>query len=312
MSRLSVCCWIEVPVGNGHRRVLEMLLDHVDQSGCDRTMSHENAFQVAMQNRNWDCAKELLNKRAGTNINIDDEMPLSYAARLGQDEIARLLLEKGAGQVGTGNDPTLLFWIVRNLSIEVLRKLLELGLDPNAYSEALQRGDPSIRKRSRKGWLLPPLACAMSQPFFDKAELLIDHGADPRPVHRGKQHITLVKATRSSKCSLVAKMLDRGFDVNEKSDTGETPLSVAVTAGNVEVVEFLLRHGAEPNMRIGSFPSVLALAIGKGHVEVADVLRKHGAMEECDDMHVDDEEDCLASWSNCCRRSDSKTPQLSM
>jgi ankyrin repeat protein len=202
----------------------------------------------------------------------------------------RALLAKGADQTRHGDDPTLLFWVVKNLSIDVLRQLLELGLDPNAYSKALQQGHPSIRKQSRKGWLLPPLACAMSQQFYDKAELLIDHGADLRPIYRRKQHITLVNATRSMKCMLIVKMLNRGFDVNEKSDAGETPLSVAVTDGNAEVAELLLCHGADPSMRIGPFSSVLSLAIAKGYVEVANVLRKHGAKEKCEEMDVDEED----------------------
>ncbi|GIJ90901.1 hypothetical protein Asppvi_009866 [Aspergillus pseudoviridinutans] len=265
---------ITAAAGHGHRRVLEMLLDHADQSGCDQTMSRKYAFQVAMRNRHWGCAKELLQKGAETNSNIDDELPLSCAARLGEEEIAKVLLEQSPDQIRPGDDPTLLFWVVRNLSIEVLRRLLEQGLDPNAYSEALRQGHPSIRRHSRKGWLLPPLSCAMSQLYYDKAELLIDHGADPRPLQRGRQHITLVNVTRSMKCTFIAKMPDRGFNVNEKSDAGETPLSVAVTAGNVE----------------GPFRPVLSLAIAKGHVEIADVLRKHGAKETCEDMDVDDED----------------------
>jgi ankyrin repeat protein len=180
------------------------------------------------------------------------------------------------------------------LSFEVLRQLLERGLDPNSYSEGIQQGDWSILKHSYKGWLLPPLACAMSRLCYDKAELLIDYGADIRPDQRGKQHITLVNATRSMRCTLIAKFLNRDFYVNQKSETGETPLSVAVTAGNVEVVELLLRRGAEPNMRIGAFPTVLSLAIAKGHIEVADILRKHGAKEKCEEVDIDAEDDYLA------------------
>ncbi|KAF7121775.1 hypothetical protein CNMCM5793_009328 [Aspergillus hiratsukae] len=263
---------ITIAAGHDLRQVLDVLLDHVAQAGRDRKMCYGDALQVAMWNEHWDCAKELLNKGAETNFNVEDELPLSYTARLGEEEIARLLLEKGAA---ANEDPTLLFWVVRNLSIEVLRQLLERGLDPNAYAEALQQGNPSILKHSHKGCLLPPLACAMSRLFYDKAELLIDYGADIRPVPQGKQHITLVNATRSM------------------SHNGETPISVAAAAGNVEVVEFLLRRGAEPNVRIGPFPSVLALAIAKGHVKLADVLRKHGAKEKCEEMDVDDEDDDL-------------------
>ncbi|GFF88536.1 hypothetical protein IFM61606_06671 [Aspergillus udagawae] len=193
------------------------------------------------------------------NSSIDGELPLSYATRLGEDEIATLLLEQSPDQIRPGDDSTLLFWVVRNLSIEVLRRLLEQGLDPNAYSETLQQGHPSIRRQSRGA----------------------SHGPWSRSTafQRGRQHVTLVNATRSMKCMLIAKLLERGFDANEKSDTGETPLSLAVAAGYLEVAELLLRHGAEPNMRIGSFPSLLLLAIAKGYVEVVDVLRKYGAKE---------------------------------
>ncbi|RLL94297.1 hypothetical protein CFD26_101803 [Aspergillus turcosus] len=283
---------ITIAAGHDLCRVLEVLLDHVDESGYNRKMCHADALQVAMRNEHWDCAKELLNKGAETNFNVDDELPLSYAARLGEEEVARLLLEKGAG---ADDDPTLLFWVVKNLSIEVLRQLLERGLDPNEYSEALQQGSPSILKHSHKGWLLPPLACAMRGLFYDKAELLIDYGADPRPVQRGKQRITLVNVTQSMRCTLIAKFVNRGFDVNEKSHTGETPISLRPAgAGKVEVVEFLLRRGADPNIRIGPSPSVLSLAMRKGHSEVADVLRKHGAKEMCEEMDVDAEDDSLA------------------
>ncbi|PKX90163.1 uncharacterized protein P174DRAFT_463625 [Aspergillus novofumigatus IBT 16806] len=56
-----------------------------------------------------------------------------------------------------------------NLSIDVLRQLLELGLDPNAYSKALQQGHPSIRKHS----------LAVTDGNAEVAELLLCHGADP-------------------------------------------------------------------------------------------------------------------------------------
>ncbi|EAW19944.1 ankyrin repeat domain-containing protein [Aspergillus fischeri NRRL 181] len=58
--------------------------------------------------------------------------------------------------------------VVRNLSVDVLRQLLELGLDPNAYSKALQQGHPSIRKH-----------LAVTDGNAEVAELLLCHGADP-------------------------------------------------------------------------------------------------------------------------------------
>jgi ankyrin repeat protein len=67
-------------------------------------------------------------------------LPLSYAARLGEEKIARALLAKGADQTRHGDDPTLLFWVVKKLSIDVLRQLLELGLDPKCVLKSPPAG----------------------------------------------------------------------------------------------------------------------------------------------------------------------------
>jgi len=56
-------------------------------------------------------------------------------------------------------------------------------------------------------------------------------------------HITLINTTQSIKCTFIAKLIDQGFDVNENSDTGEKPLSVAVTAGYIISVAILLFPG---------------------------------------------------------------------
>ncbi|XP_013420199.1 ankyrin-1 [Lingula anatina] len=48
----------------------------------------------------------------------------------------------------------------------------------------------------------------------------------------------------------VQKWLDRGVDVNKRiSDSGVTPLNMAMYMGHIGVIQLLLRYGADPNQR---------------------------------------------------------------
>ena len=73
----------------------------------------------------------------------------------------------------------------------------------------------------------------------------------------------------------VEKLLDRGFDVDARSEPGGwTPLHAAAFTGNAEMVKLLMSRGAEPapvaSASEGETP--LALAFHYGHEEAADLL----------------------------------------
>ena len=81
---------------------------------------------------------------------------------------------------------------------------------------------------------------------------------------------------------MVRLLLDRGADINRRTNSGKTPLSCAVERQKKDVVRLLLERGADPNM---SGP--LRWVAKHGHQDVAEMLLEKGAKpNELDDMSV--------------------------
>jgi ankyrin repeat protein len=67
------------------------------------------------------------------------------------------------------------------------------------------------------------------------------------------------------------------LDVNQKGNSGNTPLSVAATRGDIDEVLALLDGGADPNISGEHGVTPLHDAVGQGHVEIAKLLIRMGA-----------------------------------
>lgn len=60
-------------------------------------------------------------------------------------------------------------------------------------------------------------------------------------------------ASENGDLNRVREQLEKGVDVNARSDTGHTALMLAAFAGNLEVVNALLNAKADPNIRAYTF-----------------------------------------------------------
>ncbi|RLN09784.1 ankyrin-like protein-like protein [Panicum miliaceum] len=67
------------------------------------------------------------------------------------------------------------------------------------------------------------------------------------------------------------------MDVNAADESGNTPLSHAVRAGNVGIVRYLLDHGADPNKPVDFECTSIHIAVGKGMCEMVELLLSKGA-----------------------------------
>jgi len=60
------------------------------------------------------------------------------------------------------------------------------------------------------------------------------------------EDLDIIEASRQGRIDIVSEMIDNCVDVNYTSETGETPLSVAITHGHKEIAELLLKNNAKP------------------------------------------------------------------
>jgi ankyrin repeat protein len=85
-------------------------------------------------------------------------------------------------------------------------------------------------------------------------------------------------AARRGDATAVKAFLDKGTDVNAKTQYGATALAYAADKGHVEVVRLLLERGADANVKDTFYGEVpIGWACTKGHTEVIKLLLDKGA-----------------------------------
>lgn len=86
---------------------------------------------------------------------------------------------------------------------------------------------------------------------------------------------------RRGDVAAVKAFLDKGVDVNAKTQYGATALAYACDKGHTEVVRLLLERGADPNVRDTFYNATpMSWAAPKGHVEIARLLIEKGAKDK--------------------------------
>lgn len=179
---------------------------------------------------NW--IKRLCNFR---EINIDAKdktgaTPLICAVKLGNTEVVRLLLEKGA-QVNIARDDTQtpLHMATRYGFLEIVRLLLENGAH---VDQTAQDGYTALFGAAQEG-------------FVDIVRLLLEKKAQINLA--SNQGVTpLNMAAMQGHTKVVRLLLEKGADIELASKNGSTPLFIAVHNGHLEPVKLLLEAGANP------------------------------------------------------------------
>jgi len=100
----------------------------------------------------------------------------------------------------------------------------------------------------------------------------------PMAVRAQNSNDEFFAAARKGDVAAVKAFLDKGVDVNAKTNYGATALSYACDKGHVEVVKLLLERGANVNAKDTFYGEVpIGWAIDKGHTEIVKLLLAHGA-----------------------------------
>jgi ankyrin repeat protein len=236
-------------------RTVKLLLEH----GADPNRADASGATALM----WaipDAEKVELLLARGANVNArsaTERTPLLVAASYpGTAGLLRLLLDHGAelrAQDRAG--ATALALAVRSADVEVVRFLVDKGLDPKALA-------PAARRAGLARWDRPT------------TDYLMSTGLSPTPD-------ILVTTATWQPADLVGRWIESGADVNARNAAqyGRTPLLTAVTSEleGADTLKLLLDHGADPNVRTTEGETPLDWAMYKGDRAKIQVLEQRGA-----------------------------------
>ncbi len=245
-----------------------------------------------------DVARKLLDAGVDVNTRVPEveATPLHAAASSGQEEMAALLLERGAtldaktkggktpldlaianGHLGTTkllvaqqpDCPGVLSSVAAEGDVEVVKALLEGGLAANAVDEY---GCAPIHHAARRG-------------HTEVVRLLLEAGVDvnapsiappPRPTVGGDSRTGPQDLARYLSDLLTAYNESAGA-VRQGECAGITPLHLAALGGQVETAQFLIDRGARPEDRDAKGDTWLHHAAGAGSLEVVQMALDRGA-----------------------------------
>lgn len=162
--------------------------------------------------------------------------------------------------------------------LEGARSALDAGVSANAIDPELQRAP------------LPIAVSPGSPRMAAMVELLVSRGADLNAEDAKTKLTPLMAATivvettgpfavlefQKSKL-IVERLLNLGADPSRATQVGETPLLVAVAAGNMEVVRLLIARGAKPDQAGARGETPLARATRQKRTDIAEALIAAGA-----------------------------------
>jgi ankyrin repeat protein/L-ascorbate metabolism protein UlaG (beta-lactamase superfamily) len=278
---------------NGQTATIELLLSlGADINVGDR--ENTTALTIAAMRNHMDAVR-LLTEKGGlvTSKDSNGNTALLSAARSKNTEMVRYLLDHGASLAEVSNRGSNCLHIATSIGADSLVTfLLTKEMDINA--------------RNNSGY--NALFFAIANGYTGIATRLIEHGADVQ--YRNEDGETLLHvAARRGDTAIAAELvaaglsidardnlgwtpltsvgwgtlemtqwlLDRGADVNARTDTTLAPLSVAIFGGNIDIVRLMVNKGADVNWCRQRGDRPLQQAVMRGAREIARILLENGA-----------------------------------
>ncbi|KAF3100242.1 hypothetical protein TWF103_008265 [Orbilia oligospora] len=247
--------------------IIELLLEEGEIDPNQRDSNGNTVLLLAVGNGNKKLVQLLLHRGASPSVEIrnsDFSTPLGLAVERGYREIAELLLDTGANFDVKHRGITLLKIAAEKSNWEMVKSLLDEGVDPDARV-------PRYNKA--------PLIIAAEKSNWEIVKLLLDKGANSDAKSLGYNKAPLIIAAKESNWEIVKLLLDRGANPDTKdSEYNETPLTIAIKESNWEIVKLLLDRGANPDARGPGYNGApLLIAVEESNREMVKLLLGEGA-----------------------------------
>lgn len=200
---------------------------------------------------------------AGANVNQrDNERGATALICAAENAHVTLLLSRGADpQVKRTSGHTFLHGAVGGHASEIIEIALAAGLDVNA--------------RTEDGLTLLRIAAWSRSPRILKT--LIEHGADINAqTNWGSTALIAVTADdqsfRPAHAECTALLVERGADVNAQDAEGNTPLMGEAWYGDLQVVKYLKEHEAKLDITNARGHTAASKALTAGNMDIAEFL----------------------------------------
>ncbi len=169
----------------------------------------------------------------GINVDICDRPGDTALHHCDNDEIIRMLLDRGADINATAHEGSVLLNAIAQDNPDRLNYLLKRGADPSLDD----------------GSGITPLHYAATMDTPNTTEiilLLMSHGAPIDELAYGVEYGTpLAFAARNNNLKAALLLLSQGADIHKADDIlGESPLHTAARYGHADMMNFLIKHGA--------------------------------------------------------------------
>jgi ankyrin repeat protein len=253
----------------------------INQTDVDNT----NALVVSIMNQRYTFAKFLLDRGADPNVTDIKGRAALYAA-------IDIRNQDYSAMPGRKEDDPL-------PSIEIVKALLGRGANPNTAltknlpgRSGMDSGDTTLDEGTT------PLMRAARAGDAPVMRALLEKGADPKLTTKEGNTALMFAAgvgyrdkntrgTESAALEALKVALDRGLDLNQTNNRGETALHGAALRGADSIVQFLADHGAKLDAKTKPGFTPLDIALGKNslgalpvpHDSTVELIRKLGGHE---------------------------------
>jgi ankyrin repeat protein len=278
---------------SGSLEAVQMLIEYGAEINAKEPVQHQTALMWAAAEHHTAVVKALIAAHADLNAHSKEGLTaLHFAARIGDQELARLLLAAG-------------------MDINILTQ----PEDKRAGTPVFLAGFGTFKTTGTKGYT--PLLLATVRGQVDMALFLLDQGADPNaggkfeeggylPLHWASTNWESYSANavygfddpmagisdRQAKFKLVKALLAHGAKVNERMtkptpvfaggylDTvGATPFLLAASADDLDMMRLLLDAGADPKIPTATKANAIMAATGLNHFIGESLMTEAQAME---------------------------------
>ena len=209
---------------NGHKDIVELLLDKCIDINQTNEYWKRNALHVASEKGHSEIVKLLIDRGIDINLqDIDGSNALHLAFLNDKRDIVELLIEKGIDIRQQNNfGRNALHCASKSCYIEIVKLLIEKGIDINIKDYDKRNALQWASVRGRKATV----------------ELLIEKGIDLNEMDKhGDNALNL--AIKNGHKEIAILLIEKGVNFGEKNTTGKSAFDLASELGHKEIVELL-------------------------------------------------------------------------